>query len=181
MPSAADVLPGLLADPAALPTTESEIPDGPGLYAWWKPANVLPYVVGPQHSTLADHELLYVGIAGGLRQRVVRRHISGGTGGSTLRRALAALLLDAESLTTRWTSTRVVLLRDDERRLTTWMRTHLRVTWCPHPLPRTVERAVIAALQPPLNQEHNTAHPAYSTVRAARARLRASAGAKPSR
>jgi hypothetical protein len=78
-------------------------------------------------------ELLYVGIASGLRARIVDRHGRGGTGASTLRRSLAALLLDREGLRTRWTTTRVVLVPQDEKRLTAWIRKRLHVACCKHP------------------------------------------------
>jgi len=67
----------------------------------------------------------------------------------------------------------------DEARLSTWMREHLRVSWAQHPEPHAVEAAVIAELAPPLNQEHNTSHPLYATIAAARAAYRASAGPRP--
>ena len=40
---------------------------------------------------------------------------------------------------------------------------------------------MISRLAPPLNQMHNRAHPAYGTIRAARAAYRASAGPRPQR
>ncbi|MBC2590387.1 MULTISPECIES: GIY-YIG nuclease family protein [Rhodococcus] len=47
-----------------------------------------------------------------------------------------------------------MLLPEDEVRLTGWMRTHLRLSWCEHPTPRQVEPAVVAAWAPPLNLDH---------------------------
>jgi hypothetical protein len=174
-----DVVAALTAVPVPVPEAEVRIPSGPGLYAWWAAPGVLPGIVGPAHPAAAGLELLYVGIGGGLRERMVDRHVRGGTGGSTLRRSLAGLLLDVEGLRTRWTKTRVVLVADDERRLTTWIRTHLSVSWCEHPDAGAVEPSVIAVLGPPLNLDHNTSHAAYSAVKAARAAWRASAGPQP--
>lgn len=49
------------------------------------------------------------------------------SGSSTLRRTLAGLLLDDEAFRTRWTD-RVVLVDEDEVRLTAWMEANLRVS-----------------------------------------------------
>lgn len=171
-----DVLTGV---PVPVGDAEARIPAGPGLYAWWGAPDVLPGIVGPAHRSVPGLELLYVGIGSGLRARMVDRHVRGGTGASTLRRSLAALLLDQEALRTRWTTTRVVLVPEDEKRLTAWIRDHLHVTWCEHPEPGSVEPDVIAALGSPLNLDHNVGHAAYGTVKAARTAWRASAGTKP--
>jgi hypothetical protein len=60
-----------------------------------------------------------VGIATKLRSRLVANHLRR-SGSSTLRRTLAGLLLLDEQYRTRWTD-RVVLVDDDEARLTHWM------------------------------------------------------------
>ncbi|WP_454836902.1 GIY-YIG nuclease family protein [Rhodococcus qingshengii] len=67
--------------------------------------------------------LLYVGLATNLRRRVISNHLRR-SGPSTLRRTPAALRLDAEHYRTRRTD-RVVLVDEDEIRLTAWMRAHL--------------------------------------------------------
>jgi hypothetical protein len=72
------------------------------------------------------------------------------SGSSSLRRTLAGLLLEDEALRTRWTD-RVVLVDEDEVRLTAWMEANLRVSWCEHPSPRDVEPLVIDNLAPPRN------------------------------
>jgi hypothetical protein len=95
-----------------------------------------------------------------------------------LRRTLAGLLLNDERYRTRWTD-RVVLVDDDETRLTHWMTTHLHVSWCEHPAPTDVEELIIRALHPPLNVD-DASGPAVDLVKAARRRYYASAGASPS-
>jgi len=179
MTTAESVVRVLTGAPVPVGDAEPRVPTGPGLYAWWGAPGVLPRIAGPSHPSAPGQELLYVGIGAGLRARMVDRHVRGGTGASTLRRSLAALLMDEEGLRTRWTTTRVVLVPEDERRLTDWIRTRLRVTWCEHHDPAGVEPAVIALLKPPLNLDHNAAHAAYGTVKAGRAAWRASAGPKP--
>lgn len=88
--------------------------------------------------------------------------------------------MPSEHLTTRWTSSRVVLVATDEARLTNWMGTHLAVTVAIHDGPVAVEAAVIRALSLPLNLAGNNAHPAYPLAGAARATWRSSAGPRPS-
>ena len=175
----------LLAEPVALsraqlPGPQGGAPPEPGLYAWWAPKGSIPGIEGPPHPS-AELELLYVGIAPSrstskarLRSRLLGNHAGGNTGASTLRRSLAALLTDSQGYRTRWT-TRTVLHPEDETRLTEWMRAHLSLTWAVHPAPWHVEAAVIARLQPPLNQADNRAHPLYEIVRDARARWKRSA------
>jgi hypothetical protein len=99
------------------------------------------------------------------------------TGSSTLRRALAGLVLDDEAFRTRWTD-RVVLVSEHEVRLTSWMEANLRVSWCRHPAPGEVEARIIEELAPPLNVDHASGA-ARETIKAARARYRASAGPRP--
>jgi hypothetical protein len=118
--------------------------------------------------------LLYVGLARDLRRRVLGNHAGGGTGQSTLRRALAALLTESEGYRTRRTS-RTVLVAEDEQRLSGWVRDHLRVSWAEHADPSAVERDAIRVLGPPLNQAANRWHPLHAVVSQARARWRRSA------
>jgi hypothetical protein len=66
---------------------------------------------------------------------------------STSRRTLAGLLLHEQHYRTRWAD-RVVLVDEDEARLTDWMAINLRVSWCQHPSPRDVASEIIRALHP---------------------------------
>jgi hypothetical protein len=174
-----DVVAALTGTPVLIRDAEPRIPSRPGLYAWWGAPGILPSITGTPHPTFPELDLYYVGIGGDLRGRMVDRHVRGGTGGSTLRRALAGLRQQQEQYRTRWTTTRVVLTSDDERRLTAWIREHLLVTWVEQADPDGIEPVVIYAMRPPLNQDHNQHHPDYLTVKAARAAWRASAGPKP--
>ncbi|WP_369140961.1 GIY-YIG nuclease family protein [Modestobacter versicolor] len=172
-----DVTAALRAAPVPLEQARAEVPAAPGLYAWWGSFGALPGISGPRHPT-APLQLLYVGIAPNgvvstatLRSRVVGDHIRGTTGSSTLRRSLAALLSEHQGWQSRWT-TRPVLVNRDELRLSEWMVEKLWLTWAEHPEPWTVEAAVIADLEPPLNQAENQAHPLHPRVRDARRRWR---------
>lgn len=177
LPSGADaVIADLLADPIGAAEIRAHVPATPGLYAWWASPDVLPTLFGPPHPSIPNLRLLYVGIATKLRSRLGSNHL-GRTGSSTLRRTLAGLLLDDEQYRTRWAD-RVVLVDDDERRLTDWMVEHLRVSWCEHPTPRDAEEPIIHMLRPPLNVDHATG-PALELVKAARRHYYASAGPRP--
>jgi hypothetical protein len=122
--------------------------------------------------------LLYVGLATNLRTRITRDHLYR-SGSSTLRRTLAGLLLEEQGLHTRWTTDRVVLIDDDELRLTAWMRQQLLLSWCQHKEPRHVETNVITRLRPPLNIDHTTG-PVREVIRHARLRFYGSVGPNPS-
>jgi hypothetical protein len=117
-----------------------------------------------------------VGLATKLRSRLASNHLRR-SGSSTLRRTLAGLLLDEQDYQTRWTD-RVVLVDEDEARLTTWMTSTLRVSWCEHPTPRDVEADVIRGLRPPLNVDHASGA-ALQVIKAARRRYYDSAGPRP--
>ena len=175
-PDPADVITRLVARPIRAGDVRADAPATAGLYAWWAPPTVLPALAGPPHPEVADLRLLYVGIATRLRSRLASNHLRR-SGSSTLRRTLAGLLLDEHRFRTRWTD-RVVLVDDDEARLTDWMSTNLRVSWCEHPTPRDVEGEIIRTLRPPLNVDHATG-PMVEVIKAARRAYYASAGARP--
>lgn len=143
-----------------------------GLYAWWAAPAVLPQLPGPAHPEVENLRLLYVGIASNLRRRITGNHLRR-SGSSTLRRTLAGLLLHEQNYRTERTD-RVVLVPEDEARLTAWMHTHLRLSWCEHPHPAAVEPAVIAQWAPPLNLDHASGA-VRELVRAARTAYNTSA------
>lgn len=180
MTSARSALDGVVADLLAKPVRTSEVstqaPAASGLYAWWAPPQVLPELVGPAHPTLSDLRLLYVGLATKLRSRLASNHLRR-SGSSTLRRTLAGVLLDEQGYQTRWTD-RVVLVDQDEARLTEWMGANLRISWSEHPTPRDVESDIIRLLRPPLNVDHAEG-PTVQVIKAARRRYRDSAGPRP--
>lgn len=167
----------LLNAPVGAGDVRTLAPAVPGLYAWWASPHVLPALTGPVHPSRSGLRLRYVGIATKLRSRLASNHL-GRSGSSTLRRTLAGFLLDDEQYRTRWTD-RVVLVDDDERRLTAWMVEHLHVTWCEHPTPRDAEQTIIQTLRPPFNVEHASG-PTRDLVKAARQHHYASAGPRPS-
>ncbi|WP_433802975.1 GIY-YIG nuclease family protein [Actinomycetospora sp. CA-084318] len=168
--SAQTLVSAVLIEPEAI---ASEVPRDSGLYAWWASPSILPEFDGPAHGSDTSVRLVYVGLATNLRRRLQGNHMRR-SGQSTLRRTLAGLLLDELMLRTRRQADRVVLLDQDEARLTSWMTEHLRLSWCIHPSPREVEADVIRTLGPPLNVDHATG-PTRDVVVAARERYRHSA------
>jgi hypothetical protein len=167
----------LLQSPAA-----GGLPTCPGLYAWWVQHGALPQVPPYPHPTQPGWSLLYIGIApygprspATIRSRVRGQHIGGNTGSSTFRQSLAALLMDTLGFHPIRRHNDYNLPPAENARLSAWQRQHLRLTWAEHATPWLIEPAVIAALHPPLNLDHNSAHPFYQTMTTARARYKAAA------
>ncbi|HWS34768.1 MAG TPA: GIY-YIG nuclease family protein [Actinoplanes sp.] len=119
-----------------------------GVYAWWAGPSVLPGLHGPVNDMVPDLRMLYLGRATTLRGRIVRNHLRR-SGMSTLRRTLAGLML-ADGYRTMWAD-RVVLVPEDEERLTRWMHANLYLTWAEDPEPNSIEATLVAKLHPPLN------------------------------
>jgi hypothetical protein len=134
--------------PVALDAAVKRLSRGGGVYAWWAAPSVLPGLPGPPNENDRSLRLLYVGRATSLRGRILRNHLRR-SGSSTLRRTLAGLLV-SEGYRTTWTD-RVVLVPEDEARLTAWMYAHLRLTWAEDPEPASVEAELVRRLHPPLN------------------------------
>src|SRR5664280_3056770 len=136
---------------------EGGIPAAEGFYAWWASKKTLPEVPVYPHPN-EPWRLLYIGIAPGrdpatrrsqsppstIRSRVTRQHIGGNTGSSTLKLALAALLVDERGYRPRRRSKKVVLDRTENLDLTEWQKEHLRLTWAVRTTPwkGTLEAAV---------------------------------------
>ena len=104
----------------------------------------------------------------------MKNHLGGNTGSSTFRLSLAALLLEAEHFVPVTTKTKFILTRADNRRLSEWQEASLRLAWCEQeePWDGTLERNVIATMQPPLNLAENRSHPFHATMSAARQNFR---------
>lgn len=138
----------LSGPPVALDVAVKRLARGSGVYAWWAPPSVLPDLPGPPNDSDPSRRMLYLGRATSLRGRILRNHLRR-SGSSTLRRTLAGLLV-SEGYQTTWTD-RVVLVPEDETRLTAWMHTHLRLTWAEDPEPAIIEAELVRRLHPPLN------------------------------
>lgn len=167
----------LLSAPHALGSAAAVLPTTAGLYAWWAPPEALDSFHGPANSSDTGRRLLYLGKASRLRARIVSNHLRD-SGRSTLRRTLAGLLMPTEGYRTTWTD-RVVLIPEDEQRLTDWMHRHLTLTWSEHADPVPLETALISRLRPPLNLDGAEHGATRDQVKQARAFYYASAGPRP--
>ncbi|RUL89846.1 GIY-YIG nuclease family protein [Verrucosispora sp. FIM060022] len=134
--------------PVELGVAVKRLSRGSGVYAWWAAPSVFPDLPGLPNEHVPSLRLLYLGRATSLRGRILRNHLRR-SGSSTLRRTLAGLLV-TEGYRTTWTD-RVVLVPEDETRLTAWMHTHLRLTWAEDAEPATIEAALVRRMHPPLN------------------------------
>jgi hypothetical protein len=134
--------------PVELNVAAKRLSRGSGVYAWWAAPSVFPDLPGLPNENVPSLRLLYLGRATSLRGRILRNHLRR-SGSSTLRRTLAGLLV-SEGYRTTWTD-RVVLVPEDEARLTTWMHTHLRLTWAEDAEPATIEAELVRCMHPPLN------------------------------
>lgn len=154
--------------PAALLSVEH-----PGLYAWWDRTGELSrlYPTGcPVPATAAP---IYVGIARStLAERVGSMHLAS-TRMSTFRRSLVTLLYDRLGLIDHLSVARGRLEMDapGEAILTAWIHEHLEATWVARIQPSEVERSVVGALRPPLN-DHYSPSPQRQYLRSARRALR---------
>ncbi|MGC0337838.1 GIY-YIG nuclease family protein [Streptomyces sp. SLBN-8D4] len=167
----------LLSEPHPLGRVAATLPGTAGVYAWWAPPEVLTSFPGPVNSGDPGRRLVYLGKASRLRSRVVSYHLRD-SGRSTLRRTLAGLLMPTEGYRTTWTD-RVLLIPEDEQRLTHWMHHHLTLTWTEHPDPVPLEKKLISQLHPPLNVEGAEHGASRDRVKQARAFYYASAGPRP--
>jgi len=146
-----DILHDLVGRPVTVDVAAAVLSRGPGVYAWWGVATALPDFPGRPNDADPTLRLLYVGRAANLRGRILRTHLRR-SGDSVLRRTLAGLLMPVEGYRTTWKNG-VVLVPDDEVRLTAWMRRGLRLTWVEHPYPADIEEEVVWQLRPPLNTQ----------------------------
>jgi hypothetical protein len=134
--------------PLSLDVAVKRLSRGSGVYAWWAAPSVFPDLPGPPNDNAPSLRLLYLGRATSLRGRILRNHLRR-SGSSTLRRTLAGLLV-SEGYRTTWTD-RVVLIPEDEARLTAWMYAHLRLTWAEDAEPAAIEAELVRRIHPPLN------------------------------
>jgi hypothetical protein len=139
----------------------------PGLYTWWvDEAGAADLTAGLGSPVRVG--LIYAGQAGATRwpsgttsaatlwSRISRNHLGGNVRSSTFRRTLAAVLSDVLDLDDR-----------DDPKLQEWIRGHLRVIAVPVDDAdglKSLEAAMLAALNPPLNLDDRPATPLRSRL-----------------
>lgn len=146
-----------------------------GIYAWWAPPGALPEISHPTLTKVDGVELLYLGIgprnASSLSSLAARvQSHKSNVRKSTFRRALFSLLYKKMGWVPQLDrGGKLIASLQDEASLDRWMETNgLLLSWVSHDAPWKVEKSVIASLRPALNSDHNTNHPLYPRVKAAR-------------
>ena len=167
----------LCARPATPDTASAALSRASGVYAWWARPAIFPDLPGMPNDADPSVRLLYVGRASSLRGRIPRNDLRR-SANSSLRRTLAGLLMPVEGYRTMWTD-RVVLVPEDELRLTTWMRANLRLTWAEHSHPEEIEDELVWRLVPPLNVYGVGPEDVQASVVAAKAAYESSAQRGP--
>ncbi len=186
-----DFIEALVSDPVTIadarrPEKDRGIPNKAGLYAWWLTSpDALPAVPASPHPSEPGLALMYVGVAPAdadsaetLRSRTLKKHVSSGLAGSTLRRSLAALLWQDKGWTPRLTETgRFKFSPEDNAALSAWQERNLRLSWLAIESPWNHEDLAIRELEPPLNLADNRDHPFYEDMKSARTFFKARAEA----
>lgn len=166
---------GLVNAAPASPLTLSSI-ESSGVYAWWDPNGALARFWPNGFPQVDPVRPLYVGIARTtLAERAGKMHLEK-TRMSTIRRSLAALLVDEMVLLPGIVvdprrRTKFSLAPAAEQRLTNWMTAHLQTTWMTHLSPNDVEKEIIENLAPPFNHDHATKGPYAKPLQAHRDQL----------
>ena len=144
-------------DPRTFPMDGSAA-SKPGLYSWW--ADETAWELFGQVRAERVPQPIYIGQAGyntsaTLNDRVKDSHIEGKKNGdvsrSTFRKTISALLLEPLNLCLEGSDK---LSLDDNRRVSEWIKNHLRVTivpWNNRNSLNSIEHAVLKKLDPPLN------------------------------
>ena len=143
----------------SMPIYEADLPPKAGCYILFANSEGMQHLELPQENGLS---VLYVGKAeDSIRKRVLKTHLDPkGSGRSTLRRSLGAMLRKRLNLTPQPRSdnteekkrfTNYKFDSGGEDKLTDWIKAHVFVTPIPSPNPKAVEDQLIADLSPPLN------------------------------
>jgi hypothetical protein len=144
--------------------TPSAAPDKAGIYTWW--FDELPNVPLEDAVEQDGFHLAYVGIASNrpgsrrtLRQRL-RNHCNGPIATSTLRRSLAAILVDVLDLHAFSGLGKKIKISDDEEvRLTAWLAAHGRIAWIVEAEPWTYEAELLKNGPPLALNIQGNSHP----------------------
>ena len=166
-------------DPRAFPTDRAAA-DRPGLYAWWadRSAWELLREVGGKEAPRP----VYVGQAGAepstatLESRVKGNHITGALGSSTFRKTISAILLEPLNLRLQGPDK---LAPEDKKRVSAWIKEHLRVAivpWDDRASLKALEKAVLEKLDPPLNLQGRPTTALRQHVRTQRGIIEAGTG-----
>lgn len=155
----------------------SPVPQSPGIYGWWFHTTPDARIDVSNCKTVEGLHLLYVGIspenvgsASHLRKRI-RQHYRAKLSRSTLRRSLAALLMDQLGLKPVMEAGRLTLGGAGEDTLSQWMSDNAYVSWHVHSRPWDVEDGIFRLVNLPLNIKDNARNPFRAKLEMARTEL----------
>ncbi len=168
------------------------MPKVSGVYAWYFD-EVPPGIDVRNCHAIPEGVVLYVGIApkepprNGAQPSTqtlwnrIRYHYRGNAYGSTLRLTLGCHLAESLGIALRrvGSGNRLTFTPYGENRISEWMSRHARVTWVQTDAPWLLETRAIEQLDLPLNLQGNSHHPYYTTLKALRAKHKATARAQP--
>ena len=148
---------------------DSEVSNCSGLYSWWADTiaiDLFAQEVGP----VSSDRCIYVGQTGAtkwpsgkrshstLRERILANHIRGNLSSSTFRHTISAVLFAPLGLRL---AKSMQLIRKDNKRVSSWIKDHLRVVVVPY-VDRdslgSVEEIVLDELDPPFNLRGRSAN-----------------------
>lgn len=166
-------------DPRKFPT-DSDAAENAGLYSWWVDPvaqRLFAGLFGGEGIEVEYHHsgyglaLVYIGQTGNLKSRIQGDHISGNVKSSTFRETISSILFEHLNLSLDEAG-RLVL--DDNRRVSTWIKDHLRVAIAPlvGGSLEGVERVVLRELDPPFNLDKVSSSRLRQRLRELRKRIR---------
>ncbi|WP_336775701.1 GIY-YIG nuclease family protein [Paenibacillus sp. MMO-58] len=110
---------------------------------------------GLKYSRLLDRLIIYIGISNkSLRARDYRQHFNGNARGSTLRKSLGSLMQLTKLRADQFPS-KYKFEKEDEAKLSRWMRDNLFLHYCASESPDDIEKVLIRDFNPPLNLKDN--------------------------
>ena len=136
------------------------VADHAGLYSWWADESAVALI--GQVGRVSTRHCIYVGQAGAtqpggkmssatLKSRILDNHIRGNVSSSTFRMTISAILFEPFCLRLTGPGR---LMPDDNRRVSEWIKDHLRVAMVSlddRGALKSVEQQVLNTLDPPLN------------------------------
>ena len=168
-------------DPRRFPVLRATA-SSPGLYSWWADSTAIKLfkqVVGQVHA----NSCIYIGQAGATKQpsgktsqstlksRILSNHIRGNVESSTFRRTISSILFKPLNLRLE---NRNRLTKDSNKKVSTWIKDHLRVAMVPYPDRDSllnVEKEVLGKLDPPFNLDGMPTNDLRLRLKDLRARL----------
>ena len=166
-------------EPRKFPT-DSDAAENAGLYSWWADPVAQHLFAGlfcQEGIEVAYHHsgyglaLVYIGQTGSLKSRIRGDHIAGNVKSSTFRETISSILFERLSLSLDGAGR---LVSGDNRRVSTWIKDHLRVTIVPFVdgSLEGVERVVLRKLDPPFNLDKVSSSRLRQRLRKLRKRIR---------